>query len=465
MGSFCTVLCPANETEFSETVPRIANQADIVVLDWGITDLDGDDTLEVMRGIIAADSESMRSRLFAIYTSQPELTDIVEKVRELIDEFYPREQLLNVGSFTVSKGPVRVVVLAKLIASSQVRTEFRDQSVDEEGLPDRLIDEFAKMTSGLLRNVVLVGLAEIRAQTHRLLSAFDPQLDPAYLGHRLAIPFPPDSEDHVVDVLVSELASMLENAQAGRIAGILAIRAWLDAKTAKGLELHEPFDDVWNQDDYCDRLIEIHEMGFEYANKRFVDGAKVTKSKWNKVKKNATAIFSTDADVTNANQRFAALMDLKSRFGSADEPILTLGTVLKRRSDQRYFVSIQPKCDSVRLREKTAFPLLPIRFPNENQGSDLVVCDSDSEWINLKFATKPSELLMVVFEPGIFPPGEVKATVSGYGLGFFAANGDWYEFVVEIKDEQASEIASKLASALARPGPNRAEWLRLSSGR
>ena len=54
------------------------------------------------------------------------------------------------------------------------------------------------MTTGLLPNVAIAGLSELRAQTHKLLTMFSRSLDPAYLGHRVLLPNPSEAEDQVL---------------------------------------------------------------------------------------------------------------------------------------------------------------------------------------------------------------------------------------------------------------------------
>ena len=134
------------------------------------------------------------------------------------------------------KGPVRIAVFGK--EHTPVPSEdtcLTDRIVDISELPNRLIYEFAEMTTGLLPNVAIAGLSEIRAQTHRLLTKFSSSLDPAYLGHRLLIPHPSDAEEEVVAMLVAEVLSILEHGEVAKQAGIDSIRAWIDEMTNKEL--------------------------------------------------------------------------------------------------------------------------------------------------------------------------------------------------------------------------------------
>ena len=213
LGSVCAVLRPAREEEFQQKFVKAAMRADVVILDWKIDDSYGGKTLEVIRCMLEHDQDGGRLRLVAIYTGEPDLEDITQKVAKTIDESYAHGELaVDNGALRISKGPVHAVIFAK-DETSLVAKAHQSQVVAESELPDRLIDEFSGITEGLLSNVALAGLTALRAEAHKLLLKFAPSLDAAYLGHRLLLPNPRDAEDHVVDALGTELHSILEDAR------------------------------------------------------------------------------------------------------------------------------------------------------------------------------------------------------------------------------------------------------------
>ena len=103
----------------------------------------------------------------------------------------------------------------------------------------------------------------------------------------------------------------------------------------------------------------------------------------------------------------------------------------------------------------------------KSQGTSLrlVLETSKDQWKDFGIKPKPSELSIRFFKPSSNPPGEVVATEMENGGFFFEDNeGRKYRWMAEMKDEHALGIAGEVASALARPGPNDAEWLRKAAG-
>ena len=459
IGSVCAVLHPAPGDEFTARTAKAAIRADIVVLDWKIHDSVGEAALSVMRDILRNDENSHRLRLIAVYTGEKDLNGIASCVKKVIGEFYQDNVLKTDGPFRMSKGPVRVVILAKHGTTDGRIPGLSEQEVAEPDLADRLVCEFVLMTSGLLRNVALAGIATIRNKAHKILGHFDETLDPAYLGHRLLLPHPPDAEDHLVAALGSELLSVLEDDRPGRHADIGAIERWLASRNDSGLNLSEPFPPQ-GETDAVDCWLDLLKRG--------IDGIDIQlPTKKGKLKKRGTEAFATDSNTAvRSNRRFAALLSLKTRYPGQD-PRLTLGTILYTQGDsRRYLLCLQPKCDSIRLAGKSRFPLIPLHTVQVNNGTRrfrLVVETENDEWEHLDLTPKPSELIVPLFRPGDNPPGEVRATNESGKFYFKDTRGTRYRWIAEMKDEHAFRIAGEVASALARPGPNDAEWLRHAS--
>ena len=458
-GSICAVLKPVGNEEFHQRLTKAASRADIVLLDWKIGVSYGDDTLDLIRSILKDDSYSQRLRLLAIYTGEGGLHEIANRVGSAIDEFYDGEKLIKYSEFQMSKGPVRVAILAKEGSVDSEIPGVADQVISESGLADRLVEEFSMMTRGLLRNVALEGLAALRDHVHKLLSKFDRTLDPAYLGHRLLLPYPPDSEAHAVEVLGAELLSILEDQKPGNEANLEAIREWLITAKDAGLNLSVPFDVPGNTDP-LEKWMELLTYG--------KDGVSSLPTSKSNLENSATEIFADNSTASIlSNRLFSALLSLKTRY-SASTPQLTLGTILCQECDnhRQYFLCLQPKCDSVRLENPTGFPLLPlvIRDKKDNkQKFNLVITPEDGEWEYLEYTSKPSELTVRTFSPGEMPPGQIEGSDESDGFYFQDTDGAKYKWIAEMKDEHALKVVGDLASALARPGPNDAEWLRLAS--
>ena len=459
LGSVCAVLRPAREEEFQQKFVKAAMRADVVILDWKIDDSYGVKTLEVIRCMLEHDQDGGRLRLVAIYTGEPDLEDITQKVAKTIEESYAHGELaVDNDALRISKGPVHAVIFAK-DETNLVAKAHQNQVVAESELPDRLIDEFSGITEGLLSNVALAGLAAIRTQAHKLLLKFDPDLDAAYLGHRLLLRNPKDAEDHVVDALGAEINSILEEQRPGDEAGIEAIREWLIASPAKQVDISSPI-----------------ESGVEPVKKwlllltegLYTEGISLPDKKKN-IERSATNIFAKNCVTANqSNRLFATLLNLKSRYSGSRAPRLVVGTILSAGDgeDVKYFVCLQPKCDSVRIKCQTGFPFLALATKTHNEKFDLVIDVGADQWKYFELSRKPSALIVPSFNPTPNSGGQVVAGVESDGNYFFMDSANVkYKWIVGMKDEHGLKIANELAAVLSRPGPNDTEWLRRASRR
>ena len=467
IGSVCAVLKANPDDGFRERTVKAARRADIVILDWTIHDSTGEEALRVLREIVQGDGGSGRLRLIAIYTGEPDLRMIYEQVRDAIGGFYQDEELREAEVLRMSKGPLHVVVLAKPGAGIAATSAFPNQEVAESNLADRLANEFAEMTGGLIRNAAIAGIAGIRENAHRILAKFEPSLDPGYLGHRLLLHHPPEAADHIEEALSSEIASVLEDHRPGKWADGDAIESWLAHRDSEGLRLSEPLG-FPGAEGAVRGWRSLLDRGFEAPGVPAPNFARK-----DALRKLAAEPFAEDAEAARrSNRRFAALLTLKTRYPGRP-PLLSIGSVLyvHEGNQDRYFLCLQPKCDSVRLRDSSGFPFIPL-VPLTNAGDvstgmslRLVVESKHDRWEHLGIDPKPSELTVRFFKPGTNPPGEVGAKEDSEGHFFFQDTDERrYHWIAQMKDEHALGVAGEVAAALARPGPNDAEWLRRAFG-
>ena len=455
LGVACAVLRPSqNEIASSEWtrsgVVEAAKRADIIVLDWRLGPSYGTDTLEIVRNILAEDSRHNRLRLIAIYTGENDLRDITKQVRDTIDEFYGNSWQVVEGKFWVSKGPVRATVIPK------EGNSFPDAiGIHESALPGQLVKEFATITQGMLRNVALAGISALRDSTHSVLAKFGPELDPAYLGHRMLLDDPSEAEDHIVEALGAELLSILEDQRPGNEASVGAIENWLVERISDGRIAQGTLKSVSG-------IIDPLAMRMELVGKGIGHVSDPDPSK-GQLERNATALFAEDVQsAKRADLAFAALLSLKTRYPTV-QPALTLGTVLRKGplgAGSQYLLCIQPKCDSVRLRSATGFPLIPLRVTQDNQPFAIVIENPNHEWVTLDVDTKPSRLVFASFAPQDPKKGEIVASKRAFDYFFSDTTGTEYQWLGELKDEHAMQFAGEVAANLGRPGPNYSEWLR-----
>ena len=228
-GIACSVLRPAKEDDVVSQAAKIAEIADIVVLDWILDNDNGKRVSGLMRRMIDGSSGTDRVRLIAIYTGERDLRQVADKAGDVLSERFG-EPPDWISDFVLWKGSVRVVVFGKEgtpVPPDDTGLIERIVSIPE--LPNRLMLEFAHMMAGLLPSVAIAGLSEVRAQSHKLLTMFSRSLDPAYLGHRVLLPNPAEAEEQLVGLFAAELLSVLEYGGVAKQAGLQSIRAWVDA--------------------------------------------------------------------------------------------------------------------------------------------------------------------------------------------------------------------------------------------
>ena len=445
------------DEEYHERIIKVASRADIVVLDWKIHDSTGDEAIDLLKNILNSDKSNYRLRLLAIYTGEPNLDGVSARVQDAISEFYGDEEMDARNPYRISKGPLRIAILAKEGTPVSSSYTAGAQRVSEDDLAIRLVDEFAQMTEGLLRNVALAGTSAIRKQSHRILTTFNGGLHAAYLGHRQLLPSPADAEDHLTDALASEILSVLNDDRPGVHADASAIKEWLVSKQADGLDLSSPFP-FSGAASAIDRWHALLSRGIKGPNVCTPHGAKEAK-----LAKRGTEAFTDTADIAmDSNRKFAALLSLRPKY-VGQTPRLTLGSILYSEHDDEppYLLCLQPQCDSIRLGGATGFPMVSLK---ENDSVFRLVVEVEREvWKHFNVVLKPSELIVRSFEPACNSNGEVLAVNRDGGLYFCDTEDRTYRWIAEVKSEYALALVGEMASFLSRPGPDNSEWLRRAS--
>ncbi len=452
-GIACTVLRPDRDDDVVTQVTKITELADIVVLDWILDNDNGESTTSLIRKLITEENGSDRIRLIAIYTGERNLGNVVDRVFEVLSTT-SGEVPDRLSAFVAVKGPVRIAVFGKEhtpVPPEDISLTNRLVGIPE--LPNRLINEFAEMTTGLLPNVAIAGLSEIRAQTHKLLTKFSRSLDPAYLGHRLLLPNPSDAEEEVVAMFVAEIFSILEHGNVEKQGGIASIRAWIDEMNANNSLRPLPLSET--PQDAQDTLLGILENGIYNT-----PNVSLGNWKWAQV---THAFTPEDSFAEESNRQFATMMHVKTRYRGRP-PSLTLGTILVSESEpcDTFWICLQPKCDSVRIKERRSFPMVPMVQVKNQKGDFEIVVKHRGSWVLLRVPREPAEINMFTFEPDDVSKEQVTATSNDSTWNFTPIEGPSFEWVAELKDEHAQRITNEFAASFSRVGVTVSEWVRKS---
>jgi hypothetical protein len=462
-GLVCSLLDPDDSVE--DKLLMTASTADLLVIDWWIYGSVGVRALELIKAVLTADenNDSRRLRVIAIYTGEADLTKIADSVAETLDAVYPELSLeREEGALSMTKGPVRITILAKEHVKVPLREE-RPNKVKVSELPERLADEYAQLATGLVSAVAIQSLAALRQDTHRIVEKLGPALDAGYLGHRVAQRRPTDAEDHLTEMVAAELASIIADSKVGAKADRQAIHLWLKwaAKTKK-LKPGQLFPlDPKLTVPQIKKMLQIG-LGDDDLLDGHLNGIRSRKKKHlQDIRDDATSLFAlTDSEADSSNGVFAARMMLRTTYRNPRRE-LRLGTIVYRGG--RFLLCVQPACDSIRLptENPTSFPFLPLVQPKENSIDLIVPHPLRPEWVPLSIQRKPRTIEMIEFEPN--GGGVIPAYKQGTSYRFVSANIG-YRWVADLKPHFAHRIASELGHQFSRIGLTEPELLRLSRG-
>ena len=463
-GLICAVVAPRFDTDLCDIVDPSVKRADMVILDWRLNGDYGEATLSILKNILKVDAGE-RLRLIAIYTGEQEISKIG---RTLIEKLAESEWMFEGDGHHVvlSYQHCRIVIYSKSDLPGE--SDLSDRSLSESDLPEALIGDFASMTEGLLPNIALMSLAAIRENAHKILDRFDAKLDPALLTHRACLPVPDDSQEHMVSQLASELHAIMDDAvatvkQKEMPAGMGAIKEWLDFSLGADKEV----DFGEGRKASRDQTITLLEEGLEASDvAKDIGLSKKTGFRF------LTRGFSSNEDADHKlDHQLAWMFNFRTVF-DAPPPILQLGTVLRKSNDADVpcFLCMRPKCDSVRLREKTTFLLLPLPLvdPKSNLAQpnsvQLVLRTSGDTYRRVCICMDASQWSLVNFVPDE-SKGSVIAGGSDSRFYFTDEDNVRFDWLGELKAEFAQRVAQHFVEGLSRVPINNSEWLRREEAR
>lgn len=465
-GLICSVLRPASaEEDITERVVKAAERVDIVSLDWEMFADGGRTAREIVKRIVVADAEAKgRLRLIAVYTGDRRRGEILGSIADCFDEA-EREKLsiqLNEDA-VVGAGGLRIVCLFKAHGTRVLGDEARDQIVEKD-LPERLLQEFARLSEGLLSNVALGVIASVRAAAHHLVAKFNGRMDGPYFHHRAMIENPDDAEDYAIGIVLSEMKNLVDKEDVGsRWAGDAAVGQRID-EIAGGIEMHLKCKgkdgSVVSHVVPTDNVKQTVIRGCKDYPLQFADGSPPGRAAWSAA---LSSLFVADYNASvNDMLEFASLTGVRAHPGSRAFsgprqalPFLRLGSVVSDRGG-RYWLCLQAVCDAVRIRGETPFFFAPLVERNEKpQHVVPVLQDGKVKHVGLDLADKAyTKTISWHFEPTEGDEsGRVWAVRSEDGkLSFVCTDGSVLTWVADLKQRRAQRIAHQLSMEMTRVG-------------
>jgi hypothetical protein len=446
-GILCSVIKPEEDEleTLHETATLLSEKADLIIFDWELSQTSGKTALPLVKRTITHfnNRSPQQLRLIAIYTGTTNINKVFSLIR---DELSNHDfQIEDHGDNCCQIDACRLLVFAKKAA----KTAEGVTKVSFEDLADFLVNEYTKMTKGILSNVVMQSFSVVKRNTHQILKKFS-GMDSPFLTHRTCLPSPEEAEDHTATLISEEIQSLLEEYNVGKMSRLDALKYYLeDGQINKDYSL-KPFKNK----DGClskEQVLTLWEKGISeksefLSNKEFDKGMFF---------KSLTDIYSEDENGEALDLKYAALTTLRSKY-SDNQPYLTLGTVVKEISQETYWVCIQPGCDSVRLSGDVSFPFLPV----SNKGAIQCVIPNDSDsFVRKKISLKFSDCRKIKF---LADPAskDIKSMKEDDQFYFQDTNGNRFQFVCELKPLYAQRLSNKFAANISRVATNNSEWLR-----
>lgn len=458
----CAILSPQSAEENEDFRPafvRTAKRADALILDWNLNGDNGATAEKLIRAVLREDAKSPRRRLrlVTVYTGEPDLRQITDRIANATSESLGEDELKwdDDRHVAFSRGPVRVAVFAKEHVQS-IPAELADRRRAISALPTVVVEEFGRHSLGLVTTASLSALAGIRNDAHRLLAALGPEIDGAVLGQRVSLAHPEDVERQVEGLIASELAAIVQDHEVGSHVGLPRVREWLKHKSGIGSRGVSTFESMT-----AELRLRLLAEGFSHEAVQELQDAGIGKKK---LAAEATHLFvETLEEKQRSDQIFSMRMSLRSRYAKPS-PVLQLGTIVEQEGT--YAVCVQPLCDSVRINGSRMFPLLPLEVVSEGDRapSDLTVPDpqASSGYVRLRVVPKPSRILMRDFNGG--PAGTVQVRwyrkVGRFSEVKVKGRGKSWRWVGDLKTDHAQRVVERLSSEFSRVGLEEAEVLR-----
>jgi len=470
-GIVCSGIMPRKGDSKEEKVRYITDvikNADLSIIDWEIGDK-GELAQSVIAAVARDDFESGgQLRLICVYTGSNDV-NIAQSIEQKIREAGLTANINN-SYIDVSKAAGtsfwRVVLISKNGSKS---------GSAEQDLPDRLIEEFSKITAGLLSNAALSSIANIRNSTHNFLYKFNKDLDSAYLSHVLGLISSPKMReqahevafDYAVELISEELKSELQISNLVKeTLGKEILGSWpkhvnsTNTDNFFGIKVGA-LDEVKFGNERMQSLLTVtSESTLTTAldqNPRiaYIEGIV-----------SSVKFFEKEA-VELSNSAIEHYLELSAiecvrrdvRTINNHTPTLKQGTIISQNG--KYYVCIQPLCDSVRLSSDTSFTFLRISKATGRDAFTHVLRTSDNY---LKLAINECSKRLHIFE---FSPNPeyrmIKAVMSNQKFGFTSVHHGVFEWCGELKQSTTQAIVNNVASKISRVGLDTFEWLRFKN--
>jgi hypothetical protein len=482
LGLVCSVVNPSGYEDSAPTaIAKAAKRADIVTLDWQMRGSDdGALATQIIAEILQSDQMTGgRLRLIAIYTGEKSSADIFKKIADKINasETIVNKIQENDGCLVNNAG-LRLIWKEKALGNAQQQT-----AVAEVDLPKMLLREYAKLSNSLLSNVALATIAELRDNTHHVLSKFTSDLDGPYFHHLESKKSDNDAKTYAVSLVLSLLKS--------EVAKSKIISKYISSESVRRrVESMREGPDQFNLTYPVNSNNQTITRTFQFNVDEIVGIVGAGYSNWAPESKSAalqrqidqaaspmpgkktidghfsTVFYDSVEEAEKSTIRFSTLTSCEttehSQIHLSVPPLLRLGSVLFSEAEDQYLLCLQATCDAVR--GDGVFFFVPLERC-EAQKSDIIVPHGQNTYVALALPARAYTLARSLkFGEISTAIGNVPITYNADKKVFAIAetNACKYRWLANVKYKRALKIAQKVSSEIARVGFDEFEPFRRS---
>lgn len=421
-------------------------------------------TKDIITSILFEDKQVRNAlKLIIVYTGDfTILKDITEEIyKEVFDS--SANYLLDKENCSIQSSEFRILVRAKKaeISNDFNKEKYESKMVSYDEIPSFILDEFTKMTSGLMSDFALMSLSTLRKNSSKILGLFSKEMDSAYLGHKATIPKQEDAEDLLIELFGDSVKDLLFYFNINTQLRENLIESWID-------ETIEEEDYTIGNKIFKRKIQTVKSLlnsSEESIEQRFslLDSTLSNNNKKELVN-NSTALFTNVGnrnDSENKDKMFSKLTHHKSLFIPKNtEPKLSLGSLVKSNKNDIYYICIQQKCDSVRIvkDEERKFLFIPLTV-SDNKFDVLT-----SDGIKLKKNRDSFSIRTIKFvcndDSGVILAKKNEEDKFIFKQKYTTQEDEQFEWILDLKDLHSQRIIIEYTSRLSRVGLDESEWHR-----
>ncbi|ENV4823392.1 response regulator receiver domain [Escherichia coli] len=462
----------------AENITLSAKRVDATILDWRMDENFGAEIGSLAKASILKilqhdKSQHGRLRLIVIYTAEPNIAEITGNIAQTLQsvDFSVLTNENNINFDNADLEFCQITVIEKKTTAKELREE--------------VVSLFTELTIGLLPNATLSTLSELRDKTHHILHTFSRDLDPAYLSHVIGLLSSPKVRENAEEVALDYAAELIAEELKSMIQISHPLKLSLEKNRIIDWLSHINME---NDDDFFE--IVVGDESGKVGSSRMKELIEATENEQiDTILQSEPQIISKGQDSLSFFERNRIQVNLKNGTIDSHEklsiieckrrdglsltnlayaPNIKLGSIIKDKKG-KYYICLQPLCDSVRLSSDASFLFLAVKEVKEPTGKFTHVIQSKTgENIRLmarcstqcirKFDLKRNKTTRTV-------KASNQAGSNEYIIQCKKESGGIEElfWVGELKNNVAQAISNQVAASISRIGLDTNEWLRLSS--